>query len=107
MCRRQLAHLVAADVALEGTSPRLRASVRGHSGMAGVEGWAGVRGTVSVICFLSSPHRRVIVALCRLWDTYLAYRTTNSNEASLQQLHIYVCLAILEVCAPPSLSCAA
>ena len=34
----------------------------------------------------------------RLWDTYLAYRTSHASEASLQQLHIYVCLAILEVC---------
>lgn len=34
----------------------------------------------------------------RLWDTYLAYHPTHSQEASLHQLHIYVCLAILEVC---------
>mmetsp|Transcript_9924 Transcript_9924/g.24575 ORF Transcript_9924/g.24575 Transcript_9924/m.24575 type:complete len:296 (+) Transcript_9924:18-905(+) len=36
----------------------------------------------------------------RLWDTYLSYITLNLSEASssLQQLHVYVCLAILEAC---------
>lgn len=35
----------------------------------------------------------------RLWDTYLALRTSQLNDASsLHQLHIYVCLAILEAC---------
>lgn len=36
----------------------------------------------------------------RLWDSYLSYRTLNFNEAStaLPQLHVYVCLAIMEAC---------
>lgn len=33
----------------------------------------------------------------RLWDTYLSYRSSHGREATLQ-LHIYVCLAVLEAC---------
>jgi hypothetical protein len=33
--------------------------------------------------------------LLRLWDTYFAYHASHGREATLQ-LHIYVCLAILE-----------
>ena len=35
--------------------------------------------------------------LLRLWDTYFAYHASHGREATLQ-LHIYVCLAILEAC---------
>jgi hypothetical protein len=35
--------------------------------------------------------------LLRLWDTYFAYDASYGREATLQ-LHIYVCLAILEAC---------
>ena len=35
--------------------------------------------------------------LLRLWDTYFAYAASHGREATLQ-LHIYVCLAILEAC---------
>ena len=33
----------------------------------------------------------------RLWDSYFAYHASHGREATLQ-LHIYVCLAILEAC---------
>jgi len=36
--------------------------------------------------------------LLRLWDTYFAYNVSYGREATLQ-LHIYVCLAVLEACA--------
>lgn len=36
--------------------------------------------------------------LLRLWDTYFSYHTSHVHENSLHELHIYVCLAILEVC---------
>ena len=35
--------------------------------------------------------------LLRLWDTYFSYHASHGREATLQ-LHIYVCLAILEAC---------
>ena len=35
--------------------------------------------------------------LLRLWDTYFAYHASHGREATLQ-LHIYVCLAVLEAC---------
>ena len=35
--------------------------------------------------------------LLRLWDMYLGYMASHGREATLQ-LHIYVCLAILEAC---------
>ena len=35
--------------------------------------------------------------LLRLWDTYLAYHASHGSEETLQ-LHVYVCLAILEAC---------
>lgn len=39
------------------------------------------------------------LAIRRLWDMYLTYRTSYSpDDAPLHQLHIFVCLAILEAC---------
>lgn len=35
--------------------------------------------------------------LLRLWDSYFAYTASHGREATLQ-LHIYVCLAVLEAC---------
>ena len=35
--------------------------------------------------------------LLRLWDSYFAYTASHGHEATLQ-LHIYVCLAVLEAC---------
>ena len=45
----------------------------------------------------SVPLLLPLPCLLRLWDTYFARTASHGREATLQ-LHIYVCLAILEAC---------
>ena len=51
----------------------------------------------ALILMKSAWQRMLLPLSCvlRLWDTYFAYHASHGREATLQ-LHIYVCLAILE-----------